>query len=204
MKTANEGRTGRRSRDDLRRETLAAARRIIAAEGPEALSARKLAKAVGYAPGTIYNLFDSLPDVLWQVNRENFHRLAGIFDDLPASEPEHRLRELARRYVTLVETETTLFRALFEGPRVTESFPQWYRDAINELLGRIAGELVALAPALTPAGAAREASALFAAVQGIASLQVSGRLDLISDEPAVSLTDGLIGRILRDIAAQGK
>ncbi len=204
MKTANEGRTGRRSRDDLRRETLAAARRIIAAEGPEALSARKLAKAVGYAPGTIYNLFDSLPDVLWQVNRENFHRLAGIFDDLPASEPEHRLRELARRYVTLVETETTLFRALFEGPRVTESFPQWYRDAINELLGRIAGELMALAPALTGAGAAREASALFAAVQGIASLQVSGRLDLISDEPAVSLTDGLIGRILRDIEAQGK
>lgn len=204
MNTTEEGRTGRRSRDDLRRETLAAARRIIAAEGPEALSARKLAKAVGYAPGTIYNLFDSLPDVLWQVNRENFHRLAGIFDDLPASDPEHRLRELARRYVTLVETETTLFRALFEGPRVTESFPQWYRDAINELLGRIAGELMALAPALTGAGAAREASALFAAVQGIASLQVSGRLDLISDEPAVSLTDGLIGRILRDVVAQGK
>lgn len=204
MKAAEEGRTGRRNRDELRRETLAAARGIIAAEGPEALSARKLAKAVGYAPGTIYNLFDSLPDVLWQVNRENFHRLAGIFDDLPASEPEHRLRELARRYVALVETETTLFRALFEGPRVTESFPQWYRDAINELLGRIAGELMALAPALSRAGAAREASALFAAVQGIASLQVSGRLDLISDEPAVSLTDGLIGRILRDIAAQGQ
>ena len=87
---------------------------------------------------------------------------------------------------------------------MTEIFPQWYRDAINELLGRIAGELVALAPALSAAQAAREASTLFAAVQGIASLEVSGRLELVSAEPAVSLTDGLIGRVLRDIVARGE
>lgn len=201
--SSRDARPARRSRDDLRRQTLEVARQIIATEGPEALSARRLAKAVGYSPGTIYNLFDSVPDVLWQVNRENFQRIAQIFDNLPAEGPEHRLHALARRYVALVETETSLFRALFEGPRVTENFPQWYTEAIDNLIGLIAHEVAALAPAMTPQQAAHEASALFCAVQGIASLQASGRLALVSSQPAVSLADNLVGRVLRDIAARG-
>lgn len=54
----------RRTREELRADTLAAAREIILQDGPEALTARRLALAAGYTPGTIYNLFDSLPDVL--------------------------------------------------------------------------------------------------------------------------------------------
>lgn len=201
--TQKEASGVRYSRADLHRQTLEAARVIIATDGPEALSARRLAKAVGYAPGTIYNLFDGLPDVLWQVNQANFQRIAQLFSDLPGTCPEARLRELARRYVALVDTEATLFRALFEGPRVTASFPQWYTDAIDSLLCRIAAELIALAPHLTPAQAKKEASALFAAVQGIASLQASGRLELVSAEPATDLADGLISRVLSGIKAQG-
>ncbi|MDO5606033.1 MAG: TetR/AcrR family transcriptional regulator [Paracoccus sp. (in: a-proteobacteria)] len=191
----------RRSRDELRRATLDAARRLIAEDGPEALTARKLAAAVGYTPGTIYNLFESLPDVLWHVNRENFTRIAALFDDLPQAGADVRLRALAARYLDLVDQEPALFRALFEGARVSESFPQWYTDAINGLLGRIAAELSALAPQMDAAQARHDASALFGALQGIAALHGSRRLELISDMPAADLADRLIARVLRDIAA---
>lgn len=196
-------RTARRDREQLRRDTLSAAREIIMTEGPAALSARRLAKAVGYAPGTLYNLFDSVPDVLWQLNRENFQQIARIFDDLPDAPPEDRLRSIAARYVALVERETALFRAVFEGPRVTDAFPQWYIEAVDGLLARIAAELHALAPELPPTAVSREASTLFAAVQGISALQVSGRLALVSADPASRLADGLVCRVLRDIRAQG-
>lgn len=193
---------GRRSREELRQATLDAAREIILEDGPEALTARRLAKAVGYTPGTIYNLFDSLPDVLWQVNRTHFARIAGLFSNLPGATPQDRLHALASRYLDLVEAEPTLFRSLFEGPRKSEEFPDWYLRAIEGLLDLAASELVALAPDMPPATARREAAALFAAIQGLAQLRAGGRLDLLTEASAKELADMLLVRVLRDVEHQ--
>jgi|GEM_PF-908115 len=190
----------RRTREELRADTLAAAREIILSDGPEALTARRLAEAVGYTPGTIYNLFDGLPDVLWQVNRGNFKRIEELFEDLPGDDPTARLRNLAARYLRLVETEPTLFRALFDGPRRSDRFPDWYMQAIAGLLGRTADELRQLNPALTEAQARDEAAGIFAAVHGIGQLQVSARLDLLTNVSGAELADRLLSRILRDVA----
>ena len=192
----------RRSREELRRLTLEAARDIILQDGPEALTARRLAKAVGYTPGTIYNLFDSLPDVLWQVNRTHFARIAALFSDLPGANPPDRLRTLAARYLDLVEAEPTLFRSLFEGPRRSDDFPDWYLKAIDDLLDMAASELIMIAPGLERDSARREAASLFAAIQGLAQLRASGRLDLLTDASAKQLADGLVVRFLRDIEHQ--
>ncbi|WP_298946184.1 TetR/AcrR family transcriptional regulator [uncultured Paracoccus sp.] len=192
----------RRSREELRQATLEAAREIIMHEGPEALTARRLAQAVGYTPGTIYNLFESLPDVLWQVNRDNFARIAELFADLPGADPATRLRALCTRYLDLVEAEPMVFRALFEGPRRSELFPEWYLNAIADLLTRVANELRAVAPAMSPEAAKSETTALFAAIQGIAQLRSSGRLELLTPVSATVLADSLVKRVLRDAAAQ--
>ena len=192
----------RRTREELRLATLEAAREIIAQDGPEALTARRLAQAVGYTPGTIYNLFDSLPDVLWQVNRDNFARIAQLFADLPGSDPVTRLRALTKRYLDLVEAEPMVFRALFEGPRRSELFPEWYLSAIAELLAGVARVLRTLAPAMSEETAKSETTALFAAIQGIAQLRSSGRLDLLTPVSAAELADSLVMRVLRDASAQ--
>lgn len=192
----------RRSRDELRQETLDAARKIILAEGPEALTARRLAKAVGYTPGTIYNLFDSLSDVLWQVNRAHLARIAELFSNLPGETPQERLFALSRRYLDLVETEPTLFRALFDGQRKSDVFPDWYMQAIEGLLDLTANELLLIAPKMTAVSARREAATMFAAIQGVAELRAGGRLDLLTEAPAIELADRLMTRLLRDIAQQ--
>lgn len=193
----------RRSRAELRQATLEEARKIILADGPEALTARRLAEAVGYTPGTIYNLFDSLPDVLWQVNRSHFTRIAALYDDLPGDSPQIRLQTVAARYLHLVRTEPTLYRSLFDGPRRSEHFPEWYHEAINQLLDLTADELVAIAPEMSRQTARHEAVAIFAAIQGIAQLSSSGRLDLLTDQGAGDLAQGLMTRILRDMTRQG-
>lgn len=166
------------------------------------MTARRLAKAVGYTPGTIYNLFDSLPDVLWQVNRAHFARIAGLFSNLPGATPQDRLRALAARYLDLVEAEPTLFRSLFEGPRRSEEFPDWYLRAIDGLIDLTASELMSVAPDMPPVIAQREAAALFAAIQGLAQLRAGGRLDLLTDASAKELADILVVRILRDVEHQ--
>ncbi|WBU64988.1 TetR/AcrR family transcriptional regulator [Paracoccus aerodenitrificans] len=192
----------RRTRAQLREQTLAAARTIILEDGPEALTARRLAQAVGYTPGTIYNLFDSLPHVLWEVNRAHFERIASLFSNLPDGDPETRLRTLATRYLDLVEAEPTLFRALFDGPRRSEEFPDWYLNAISTLLDQTAAELISLAPYLSKRIARREATMIYAGVQGIASLRSSRRLELLTRETATDLADCLLQRVLRDLRKQ--
>lgn len=195
-------RTPRRGRDELRQATLDAARIIIESEGPEGLTARRLAAAVGYTPGTIYNLFNNLSEVLWEVNRQNFASLAGLFAQLEGPDPETRLRRLASLYLQLISEQPALFRALFEGPRRSENFPAWYTDAISGLLDRIAIEIRILAPSLTETRARHEADCLYTGIHGIAALYASGRLDMISSATADDLAANLLTRCLRDIASE--
>jgi AcrR family transcriptional regulator len=54
------------SRDELYNLAMTAARDIVRREGMAALTARGLATAIGYSPGTLYNLFDSLDELALQ------------------------------------------------------------------------------------------------------------------------------------------
>jgi AcrR family transcriptional regulator len=58
------GRRNDHSKEELERLILDNAYKIIGDEGLEALTARRLAKDIGYAPGTIYNLFHSMDDLI--------------------------------------------------------------------------------------------------------------------------------------------
>lgn len=195
-------RRARKDPDELRLLTLDAARRIIATDGPESLTARRLAAEIGYTPGTIYNLFDNLAQVLWEVNRDHFARIGALFEALPKGSPTQRLEALATHYLTLVTEHPELFQALFGGPRRSPEFPQWYMQAISGLLDRIAAEVARLAPSLPPEAARREAEQLFIAIHGVAALSVDGRLDMISGAAPADLGCHMVRRMLRDLAAQ--
>ena len=45
-------------------------------EGVSQVSARALAKRIGYSPGTLYNLFDNIDAVVYQVNADTLRDLA--------------------------------------------------------------------------------------------------------------------------------
>ena len=52
------------SRDELKALILDCAREIAEEEGLRGLTARRIATEIGYAPGTIYNLFSNLDDLI--------------------------------------------------------------------------------------------------------------------------------------------
>ena len=62
---------GRRSihtPDELRELIIEATTEIVEQVGLEGLSAREIAKRVGYSPGTLYNVFGSYDELLLRVN----------------------------------------------------------------------------------------------------------------------------------------
>jgi len=85
----------------LRQEIIDAARDILAREGYEQLSLRRVAERIEYSPTAIYLHFEDKRDLVFQVCEETFGRLMAELEPLEAEfkDPVARLREGMRRYV---------------------------------------------------------------------------------------------------------
>src|SRR5215213_9681034 len=85
----------------LRQEIIDAARDILAREGYEQLSMRKVAERIEYSPTAIYLHFEDKRDLVFQVCEETFARLVSELESLESDvkDPVARLREGMRRYV---------------------------------------------------------------------------------------------------------
>ena len=79
------------SREELYDNALAAAQRIVETDGFRALTARSVADAIGYSPGTLYNLFENLDDLIIHLNGRT---LDALYDRLApdAAAPSHGAR----------------------------------------------------------------------------------------------------------------
>ncbi len=63
------------SREEIKELALNATEEIVAEAGFQALSARKVASAIGYTVGTIYLVFKNLDDLIMQVNARTLETL---------------------------------------------------------------------------------------------------------------------------------
>ena len=103
-----------REKAEFREEVLTAARAIVLEEGYGALTMRKIAEAIDYAPGTIYLYFESRDAIAFELCRRGFEAL---YDALvPAAsiaDPQERVRELGRRYVSFGMENSETYRLIF-------------------------------------------------------------------------------------------
>lgn len=199
------GRRNDHSREDLRALTLAAARRVMAAEGLRGLTARRLAKEIGYSPGTLYNIFENLDEVALRVN-------ADLLDDLQKRltaalagqpDPQAALAAMARAYMDRARAEPGLWSALFEH-RMAEDhpLPDWYAARITRLFG-LAEEV--LSPLFAPgqeAACQRSARVLWSALQGMTSLALARKLEPLARISAEAMADDLVATYLAGLQAR--
>jgi AcrR family transcriptional regulator len=188
--------------EELHARTVLAARDLLEQGGPEALTARALARAVGTTPGTIYGLFENMNAVLHAVNRGAFAELARRIDALPPCPPRDQLLALADLYVSFMLERKVVWRGLFEGPRRTERLPDWYMALIDGLIDRIAAPIAGLLPPERRATEPRLlAEQLLISVHGIVALAAIDRLDLITSQRPEALARTIVDRTLAAIAA---
>ena len=87
---------GRRSihtAEELRELILKAATELIESDGLAGLSAREVARRIGYSPGTLYNVFDNLDDLVLTIEARLLDRLAARLAEVPsASSPQEQLQ----------------------------------------------------------------------------------------------------------------
>ena len=166
------------TREQLHRMALAAARAIVAREGLRGLSTRRIAKKLGYSPGTLYQLFVDLDDLILHLNTTTLEALLKACDGINLSgDPEMALDDLAERYIHFVNAHPRLWSALFEHslPR-GKDLPDWYTGTVEKLLGLVVIALEPVIPSDTTKQREQEALVLWASLYGIASLASADKL----------------------------
>ena len=198
---------GRRSvhtPEELREHILQAATELIATGGLAELSAREVARRIGYSAGTIYNVFDNLDDLILTIEGRMLDELGSRLEQIPKStNPRQNLLDLAEAYLSFTHTNPKLWNLLFEHHLPPGAdVPASYRAKLDGLLARIEVALTPLLQSRDPAELKRAARVLWAGVHGITSLSTADKLSNVSTESAWPLVKDLVETYLDGLAAQ--
>ena len=195
------GRTKKVEYEELRERILAAAKNMVRYQGTAALSIRKLAAEIGCAVGTIYNVFSNIDEIILTINSATLAKLQARLLNDTCSEDDALTAciRLSRSYVAFCQEEYHLWSLLIEYRLAPgNTLPAWYQQQVDELFLLVSR----MAEPLTGGEkkkAERVARVLWAGLQGICSLAVSGKLDAVHAEPADVLAESLARNYARGL-----
>jgi AcrR family transcriptional regulator len=114
---------------DLRRALVDAARRLLEAEGPSALSLRAVAREAGVSPAAPYHHFKDKSELLDAVAQEGWEILGEQMRDAKASTTGmHQLTALGVAYVVFARDNPALYRVMYDAARDKEALPEEMQD----------------------------------------------------------------------------
>ena len=190
------GATERASR--ARRRILDAARKLYVGGGVDAVSARKVAAAVGVTATALYRHFRGIDDILHALRMEGHEKLATYLRAVPATLPAlERLAGMGRAYHRFALENHHHFELMFlvrsaESPRREAVQQELFtlmllRDAVAS--GIAAGELRNDLDVMTVT------TALWAQVHGLTALAVSGLLVQATAAEQGAVLDGIFAAV---------
>lgn len=190
---------------ELRELIIQAATEIVEQRGLEGLSAREVAKRIGYSPGTIYNVFENLDDLLLTIEARLLDQLAARLASTDASgTPQQRLRRLAGSYYAFTQESPKLWNLLIEH-RVPagREVPEWYRAKLECLQVPMEEALASLLGAAGDGAPKRAARTLWASVHGMAALSTADKLSPATNQSGDKLIDDLVSTYLAGLEHRG-
>src|SRR5215475_15399417 len=106
----------------LKAKILGTAREIVIHEGFGALSIRKLAEKIGYAPGNIYLYFAGRDEIAREICRQSYaEMLAAIEHAAGVKDPLGRLKALLKAYADFAEARPETYKLAFmQDPQFNE------------------------------------------------------------------------------------
>ncbi|GAC1441580.1 MAG: TetR/AcrR family transcriptional regulator [Mycobacteriales bacterium] len=169
--------------DPRRRSVLEAAARILASDGPHALSLRRIAADAGASTQIVYTLFGGKQGLADGLYAEGFQRLATAMREALATgagtgDPE-RLMAIGRAYRAFAQTEPAFFAVMF-GRAIPDFTPTRATKAHGRrcTFGQLVAEVRDCLDAGTLVGASADdlARLCWLTAHGLASLEAAGMI----------------------------
>ncbi|MEV0151440.1 MULTISPECIES: TetR/AcrR family transcriptional regulator, partial [unclassified Nonomuraea] len=164
---------------ELRRDLVDAGGRILAAEGPEALTTRRVARQAGVSTTAVYQLFGDKAGLVREMFLAGFQRLAAAYAAVPRTgEPVADLLALGHAYRASALANPHLYELMFGRP-----VPEFQPDAATAALIQPTFDTLVAAVArcvdegaFAPAQPHDVAVRLNALAHGLCSLELRGAL----------------------------
>ncbi|CAH0533194.1 hypothetical protein VST7929_01056 [Vibrio stylophorae] len=178
--------------------TLTEVNQFLENQPYHALSLRKIAAMIGYAPSTLINLFGSYDMLL-------LHVVSTIVDRLTAeitaaveieNDPQQQLRVMAKCYLQFAKANPYAWQLVFAHSMGGEQLPSWQQHRIDHLLGLIETMVAKLGPKLDAEATMQTSRVLWAGVHGITLLAVDDKLFTAQPVDAGHLIDNLLQHYL--------
>lgn len=188
--------------EELETLILEASKDIIAKKGTSELTARKLATTIGYTPGTIYNVFGNMDNVLIRINADTMDRLRQALSNPNLYKSSHSLEKslnaLAEAYANYIALNRPFWLMLFEqNPPQSRQNSDWYLSKIEDLFKPLETLLTTYLTGAKKRNIAIIARTLWASVHGIYMLQETGHLHVLSEpESSKRMTKLLIKKFV--------
>lgn len=179
------------SGEQLNKMILEAARTILETDGLAGLTTRRVGEMIGYSPGTLYNRFRDLDDIVVHVNAATLEELHEALAAVPlGADVGTNLRALVGRYLEFTTRRPVLWSLLFQNLPNGSARPDWYYANMAGLFQRVEA---GLAPLLGPGREAERrdtARLLWASLHGMCTLAAEGAV--LAWDDVRRLTDLLI------------
>ncbi|MFZ5668328.1 MAG: TetR/AcrR family transcriptional regulator [Pseudomonadota bacterium] len=173
---------------DFRERLIAAAERLFAEHGPDGVTMRQLAAALGVSPMTPYRYFKDKDAILAAVRASGFARFATAMEEATrvSADGVDRSEATGRAYVRFALGHPDAYRLMFDFSQPNEAD---YPDLV-EATGRARAMLIRHAEGLVAAGEAQGdpvmiAHILWASLHGGLVLQMAGKLSPDVDPSAL-------------------
>lgn len=188
------GRRSNHTPDELRELILQASTELIEQHGLSGLSAREIAKRIGYSPGTLYNVFADLDDLILTVESRLLDRLAVRLSQVPTvTDAVQHLCDLAAAYLAFTQEKPRLWNLLFEHHMPSGwQVPASFIAKMEALLDEVEKAIAPLTGTSDVERHKRAARVLWASVHGISSLATAEKLSNVTPESASKLVDDLV------------
>lgn len=175
------GRRSDHSREELQGLIVDATLALVREHGADKVTARQIAKTVGYTPGTLYSVFINLQDIFLHVTDIGLKELFKLCDEAIENQkdPYSAINGLANAYLKFATEHTHQFDLMFaRSTPPAESTPASLRNRIGSMFELIEIQLSKLNPNATSANVKLGARALWSGVHGLAMLRLSDQLYL--------------------------
>jgi AcrR family transcriptional regulator len=171
-------------RQAVRRLVLDVASRLLEAEGPDALTMRRIAAEAGCSTSVLYTMFGGKRGVAEGLWREGFDRLRQAMERADGDDPLARLAAIGQAYRVNALANRAYYAVMFQRPipgfePSAEAYAESLRP-LHILVDAVAGCIAA--GIFRPADPAHVAGVLWAAAHGAVSLELAGHEGAVDAE----------------------
>ncbi|MET0241377.1 MAG: helix-turn-helix domain-containing protein [Sphingobium sp.] len=195
------GRRSDHSRPELEALILEEGHRLMAEVGFARFSAREVAKRIGYAVGTLYNVFGSYDRLVAAINTRTFELWAAHLEERLAQPSTDRIVALVEGYFSFAAAYMPLWTAIYDHrlpPDMT--MPEEFVARRGRLTDVVVREVAAVLPPESRDQAPRLARSLVATVHGHCIFALNGSFALLGETAPMEMA---IARVRETLSAAG-